>query len=352
MDAQDSQAHEDDDGAFRQKPDGMLDPAAEAGWFLQRERERRGESLRQAGEATGIHPYHVEAIEYGDMTRMPHRLEALEMIGIYAQYLGFDPDPLVQHYAVFLPRPPVAPPARHPANPAPLTSAKILSFGRLPRMPRFDFKLPNLPGGPGGIVASLAGAIFLFAGASFMMSPVPDDAATKPQMAEAGDPMATASTARKPTQIKITQEAMPDDQAQLLDELAGTNLTGLAGLIEGEGVQPAQPSKKIVDRIPVAEDTAQVSAPAAGMGGSRLMLKAKAPVWVRIEDAQGNVVMTRMLMKGETYAVPDRQGLVVIARDGGLLSYVIDGKEKGILGPAGEILVGRPLDLKSLDGNG
>ncbi|MGQ0484875.1 MAG: helix-turn-helix domain-containing protein [Hyphomicrobiales bacterium] len=347
MDAQDSQVREDGESAFRQKPDGMLDPAGEAGWYLQRERERRGESLGQAGEATGIHPYHVEAIEYGDMTRMPHRLEALEMIGVYAQYLGFDPDPLVQHYALFLPRPPVAPKARHPANPAPLSSAKILSFGKLPRLPRIDFRLPRPPGGPGGLVASLAGAIFLFAGASYMMMPAPDDAAGKPQTAETGDPLATASTGRKPAQIRITQEAMTDDREQAPDELAGTNLAGLAGLIEG---QP--PSGKIVDRIPVAKPTAAATAAAAGTGGSRLMLKAKAPVWVRIEDAQGNVVMTRMLMKGETYAVPDRQGLVVIARDGGLLSYVIDGKEKGVLGPPGEILVGRPLDIKSLDGNG
>jgi hypothetical protein len=59
-----------------------------------------------------------------------------------------------------------------------------------------------------------------------------------------------------------------------------------------------------------------------------------------------------MLMKGETYSVPDRDGLVVIARDGGLLSYIIDGEEKGILGTPGEILVGRPLDIKLLDGNG
>ena len=42
----------------------------------------------------------------------------------------------------------------------------------------------------------------------------------------------------------------------------------------------------------------------------------------------------------------------VIARDGGLLSYIIDGEEKGILGTPGEILVGRPLDIKLLDGNG
>jgi len=83
---------------------------------------------------------------------------------------------------------------------------------------------------------------------------------------------------------------------------------------------------------------------------ARLVLKAKAPVWVRVEDAQGNVVMTQMLMKGDTYQVPDREGLVVIARDGGLLSYVIDGKEKGILGTPGEILVGRSLNLSTFEG--
>jgi cytoskeleton protein RodZ len=43
---------------------------------------------------------------------------------------------------------------------------------------------------------------------------------------------------------------------------------------------------------------------------------------------------------------------VVIARESGLLSYVIDDEEKGLLGTPGEILVGRPLDLKSLAGNG
>lgn len=132
----------------REKPDGTLDPLGEAGWYLQNEREQRGESLDMAGEATGIHPYHIEAIEYGDMTRMPERVEALEMIGTYAQYLGFDPEPLVQHYAQFLPRPAVAPRANHPANPAPLSSAKILKFGRLPQIPGLPSSSTERPAAP------------------------------------------------------------------------------------------------------------------------------------------------------------------------------------------------------------
>ncbi|HUR44070.1 MAG TPA: RodZ domain-containing protein [Aestuariivirga sp.] len=347
------------EGSFREKPDGEIDPAAEAGWFLQRERERRGESLEDASEATGIHPYHIEAIEFGDMTRMPQRMEALEMIGVYAQYLAFDPEPLVRHYMHFLPRPAVTLHVPHPANPAPLSSAKILRFGKLPPFPKFNFKLSAIPGGTGGLVASLAGVMILFAGASWMMMSGGEEPRITEQVAASVDAMPTASTDETQVLVKVTEERMPDDQPLPIvaepapDETAGTNLDGLTALIE----------EKIANQPATGQETAMSSADDMALtkdgrefgtnnAGTRLVLKAKAPVWLRIEDAQGNVVMTQMLMKGDTYRVPNRDGLVVIARDGGLLSYVIDGEEKGILGTPGEILVGRSLDLKTLDING
>jgi cytoskeleton protein RodZ len=75
-------------------------------------------------------------------------------------------------------------------------------------------------------------------------------------------------------------------------------------------------------------------------------------VWVRIEDTQGNVILTQTLLTGDSYRVPDRSDLVIIARDGGLLAVEIDGVDKGSLGTPGEILVGRPLDIQSLASNG
>ncbi|MGH6908484.1 MAG: RodZ domain-containing protein, partial [Aestuariivirga sp.] len=299
---------------FREKPDGETDPAAEAGWFLQRERERRAESLEDAGEATGIHPYHIEAIEFGDMTRMPRRLEALEMIGIYAQYLGFDPEPLVRHYMHFLPRPAVAPATRHPANPAPLSSAKVLRFGKLPAFPRFNFKLSAIPGGSGGFVASLAGAMFLFAGASWMMMPGSEEPRATEQSAEAQpiDPMPTATTGAEEALVKVTEEPMPGDgrqaaQASDPDAWAGTDLDGLTELIEKNiAKQPVSGQER---QIATADDMALTGDGrefGTSNGSTRLVLKAKAPVWLRIEDAQGNVVMTQMLMTGDTYRVPNR----------------------------------------------
>ena len=354
---------------MRAKPDGAVDPAGEAGWYLERERERRGETLEQAGDATGIHPHHIAAIEHGDMTRMPQRLEALEMIGIYAQYLSFDPDPLVRHYAQFLPRPSVAPRSAHPANPAPLSSAKILKFGKMPKLPKFSFNVTGIPGGTGGLVASVAGAIFLFAGISWLMvpdaTPTAGDAVVA-EDADSVDTMPTASTGAEPAEVKVTDQPLPDDSNAVqaseaaADDTAGTNLGGIEALIaeDAAGAVPAPPAAPATakkQKVASAEDmtlTDQGREFGAKSGGTRLMLKARAPVWVRIEDTQGNVVMTQMLMRGDTYRVPDRDGLVVIARDGGLLSYIIDGKEKGILGPPGEILVGRSLDLKDLDKRG
>ena len=346
---------------FREKPDGASDPAGEAGWFLQREREKRGETLEDAGEATGIHPYHVEAIEFGDMTRMPTRMEALAMISAYAEYLGFDPEPLLHHYIEFLPRPAIAPRTSHPANPAPLSSAKILSFGKMPKLMPLSIKLSDIPGGAGGLVASIAGAIFLFAGASWMMIPSAEIALPEPQVAIAADPMPTASTGSEAANVKITAEPMTEDSVPAQSEnenQTGEDLGGLGAFIaeqmpEDQTALPVPAPKSVALDVPVVDDvmqTAEGRVFGAKNEASRLVLKAKAPVWVRVEDAQGNVVMTQMLMKGDTYQVPDREGLVVIARDGGLLSYVIDGKEKGILGTPGEILVGRSLNLSTFEG--
>jgi len=357
---------------YRPKPDGDLNPAGEAGWYLQREREKRGLSIEQVGEATGIHPYHVEAIEMGDLTRLPERLAALEMVGIYGEHMGFEPEPLVTHYARFLPHRATAQGKAHPANPGPLSSAKILIFGKLPAFPRFNIR--NFPGGTGGVIGSCFAAVLLFATASWVLQPMPDTTSLN-QVAEdqsdpqAGDPMPTASTGESDTDtdVAVKDEPMPEEaEAKVTDETAAAGKDpmaeedGIGAFIEGNFEDPAEPARaeQPAQKKPAAAKEANNAAPAEPVNvapaedGSRLTLKAKAPVWVRIEDAQGNVVMTQMLRGGDTYSVPNRPGLVVIARDGGLLSYLIDGQERGILGVPGQILVGQPLDIPALEKRG
>lgn len=346
---------------IRDKPDGDTDPLGEAGWYLEHERLMRGLSLEEAAEGCGIHPYHLEAIEYGDMTCLPERNEALGMIGAYTQFLGFDPEPLVLHFAQFMPVPELKAETRHPANPGPLSSAKILAFVPFAKLPKM--KIRRVPGGAGGLVAGLAGAVLLFGAASYMLMPGAEksmdlaSAEYPAAPAPAGaDPMPTASTGSDAADVSVGDEPMPKDETQAADigdgqnALEGTGLDGITALIEQnvpQATASTSPAPAAAGDVTQTKDGKQFGDANAD---SRLTLKAKAPVWVRIEDSNGNVVMTQMLMKGDTYRVPNRDGLVVIARDGGLLVYVIDGKEKGILGTPGEILVGRSLDIKSFEG--
>jgi len=365
---------------LREKPDGITDPAGEAGWYLERERLSRGLSLDDIASCTGIHPYHVEAIEYGDMTHMPPRLEALEMIAAYADFLGFDPDPLLHHYATFLPSPEVAP-RHHPANPAPMMSAKVLPFGKFPKIPPIDFRairLPTpsrLPGGRSGIVASVAVAVMLLAGGTYMYS---GDSATGPdlqQMAADSDPMPTATTGQDIADVKVTDTPIAEPttttaEAEPISEIP------MPGTGETDADQPVAAGEEtgdlgafIAEQVEGSADPQTVSAtskpveiasatPGAGkVFGSEdadvhVVLKATKAIWLLIEDGQGNRVATQMLNAGDTYRVPNREGLVAIAQDGGSIVYSIDGVEKGVLGLPGSLLAAEPLDVKALAAKG
>lgn len=350
---------------IRDKPDGEADPLGEAGWYLEHERLMRGLTLEDAAEGCGIHPYHLEAIEYGDMTCLPERAEALGMIGAYAAFLGFDPEPLVQHFGQFMPAPELKADVRHPANPGPLSSAKILAFARAAKLPKM--KMGRVPGGAGGLVAGLAGAVLLFGAASYILMPGADRTPDKtldmssadypaPPPPPGSDPMPTASTGSDTAEVSVGDEPMPPQETQAAaiapdgqNDLEGTGLDGITALIEKNVPQSTASTTPAPAATASATQTQDGRQFGDAAGDSRLTLKAKAPVWVRIEDSNGNVIMTQMLMKGDTYRVPNRDGLVVIARDGGLLTYIIDGKEKGLLGTPGEILVGRSLDIKSFE---
>ena len=360
---------------YRQRPDGDIDPTGEAGWYLQRERERRRLTLDQAGEACGIHPHHLEGIELGDLTRLPPRTEALRMMGVYAQFLGFDPQPLILHYTQFLPQPmPIAKSAK-PRRPHPLSSAKIIKFANIE-------KLKSYSSGAGGIVASVLAAVVVFQGMVFVFSPESTSGdATKLEMAApaGNDGSVKANGQLADGEIvasisKITETELDDADgkgigqlAQDADQSAG-GLSGLTALIEKDVVNfriPVPRPKPVAlgdinppgseaasavqtDVEPAAQTDTTGRVHGAANTDARLVLRAKAAVWVRIEDQQGNVVMTQTLNKGDTYRVPARDGLIVIARDGGLIGYSIDGVDKGPLGNHGEILVGRSLDIPSL----
>ena len=331
---------------FRPRPDGTVDPAAEAGWYLQRERERRGLELDIVAQLVGIHESHLAGIEAGDMTRLPTRDEALKMIGTYAKYLGFQPEPLVRHYLEFLPLP--LPERRRRRNiPRPLSSAKVIPFAAALKAATSARGLT--------VVSAIAGLALLFGVTAATMQPVEEGE----QFARGVDPLPTASVQKETDEgatIKITESPLTDDQIANLPEAVEPPATaakskdelGDLGAFIAEHLE--KPSERL--EVPSQAKINHINAPApveSGGPGARLVLKAiGASVWFRLEDVRGNVIVSRTLRRGESFTVPDREDLTIIARDGGLISYEIDGVDQGPLGTPGEIVVGRSLSVAKL----
>ncbi len=355
--------------SYRTKPDGSSDPAGEAGWFLQRERERRKVSLRDVARAIRVHPIHLDAIERGDLTRMPHRSDAIGMVGAYAEFLGFDPQPMMMHYAQLLPRA-SAPKPQGSRQPTPLGSARIIDFP-------LSRRLKEMAGGGGGVVASVLAAVVLFGGISYALLPgsssdADQDIAQAPVVNTSDTAVAGEGSSTK-VAVEVSKDERPLDDAaetaKVIDpatdpigallaaqaDRAADSLGGLDKLIASNGKIEA-----ISDNITTAttKPIESVDKPMTRDGkgrifgadntDARLVLRATERVWVRIEDGKGKTILVDTLNPGDRFKVPNQEGLVVISRDGGLLAFEIDGNPGGTLGSAGEVLVNRTLNINKL----
>ncbi len=80
---------------------------------------------------------------------------------------------------------------------------------------------------------------------------------------------------------------------------------------------------------------------------TEMVLKATGNSWVEIEDVDGNVLMTRLMRPGETYVVPNINGLTFNTGNAGALSLSQGNVIVPKLGEIGEIITARPLNIKT-----
>ena len=107
------------------------------------------------------------------------------------------------------------------------------------------------------------------------------------------------------------------------------------------------PNNKI-DLTPNENKTSEMSATANERDPSNeMVLKATGNSWVEIEDLDGNVLMTRLMRPGETYVVPNINGLTFNTGNAGALSLSQGDLTVPKLGEIGEIITARPLNIKT-----
>ncbi len=315
------------------------DPAVIAGWWLHNERMKNGVALTEAARAARIDPIHLDAIETGKLDRLPERGLALDIIWAYADYLKLEPGPLCAHFGRLLPK----------EAPRQLKFPQTSKFNGTGIMAKFA--LPKITSNP---MTSTVLACFMALGAfsymGFLVSETPEDNKIKAKTL-AVDKIITSSVKKLPEQ-NTKAVSIKGSQVQ--------GLEGLDELIARTAVKEAAtaPTEKNSTRIelenkPIARKISLTEQTGGRLYGaenknSRVTIEAKSRVWIRIEDDNGNVILNHTLLSGDMFKVPNRKGLVLIARDGGVLSYFLDGKHKGLIGTVGEILIGHSLDPEKI----
>ena len=119
-------------------------------------------------------------------------------------------------------------------------------------------------------------------------------------------------------------------------------------------IMPNSNNKKIastsddVDKKNIEAKTNEMSAKANERDPSNeMVLKAIGNSWVEIEDLDGNILMTRLMRPGETYVVPNINGLTFNTGNAGALSLSQGDVIVPKLGAIGEIITARPLNIKA-----
>jgi len=86
--------------------------------------------------------------------------------------------------------------------------------------------------------------------------------------------------------------------------------------------------------------------------GARIVLHAVQDSWVQIRDRQEALLLTRVLRSGDTYYVPDQDGLTLLTGNAGGIAIEVDGVAVAPLGPTGEVRRQIALDpARLLDGS-
>lgn len=85
---------------------------------------------------------------------------------------------------------------------------------------------------------------------------------------------------------------------------------------------------------------------------TRIVLKAQQDSWVQVRDAEENLLLTRVLRSGDSYHVPNQDGLTLLTGNAGGLQIQVDGAALPKIGPIGVVRRDIPLEpTKLLDGS-
>lgn len=382
------------------------------GALLRASRIRCGEDLSQVADALRIRLIYLQAIEDGRFADLPGATYALGFVRTYASHLGLDVEEVIRRLRaeteIETAKPDLSFPI--PVSDTTMPTGAVVMIGLIVAAVAYGGYLMNSTGDrvPVADVSPVPKRMMIdgaTANAQSNAAPQPDASArietaagtpasasppsaaqpsTPPSAAKPASPPLAVQTSTPPSAAKpSTPSPTAQPSATPTAATASAPSSGAPSSGIGESQQlaalpqstPAASSSSGAAPAPSSSSGAATSAPAPSSLGAatsvaapsssgaatsvaapaetpklpRIEVLAKADSWIQVrEGTAGAMLMTRLLRAGETYAVPDRSGLMLLTGNAGALEIRVDGEAVPTLGPEGAVRRSIALDAGRL----
>ena len=353
--------HPDENG---NQPDNKTDMAAEqkiasvthlrptVGDELRMRREESGQTIHDVSEAVRIQRRYLEALEDGRLQDLPGTVYALGFLRTYAEHYGFDGDEFVTRFKeetegqrseqdYILPEP--IEEARVPTA-AIVIVAIVLAIGAYVAWYSLRPQDADITGAVPEVPAHLAQA-------PAPVAPEPKPAAAAPVVAETP---AAVSEVEAPPAPEIPPAVMETAEVPIVQPtpappVAVATPAEAPPAVEIAAVTPPEtqatdtPSAPAVDEAPHVPQTF-----GAGSSDARIVITAAEDSWIEVTDVEGGRLLSRTMRAGDSYRVPNREGLVFVTGNAGGLNITVDGALVPAIGDVGIVRKNVKLDPELL----
>ena len=309
----------------------------EIGAMLRRRREEVGRDLATISAITHIRTHYLKAIEDGRRKDLPGTAYMIGYIRTYANYLGLDGNRLISDYHADLA-------GQH----------RWVDTRADPVEPAMSqFQISPAVALAGLLILGVAG----YVGWGYLTAPkeAPAETAavetqpplTSPETEPAATP-APASTNQSPTGAEASAPVdRPPATAAVPSE---PSVPEQAAVPAAEDQVPPEADIASTGDEPVVEESPPQPEAAAGPDATagKIVVRARLESWIQVTNAKNEIVFSRVLRAGETYTVPDEQGLMFTTGNAGGVDILVDGRKLKSLGTVGLVKRDIPLDAKKL----
>ena len=371
--------HSIDEVAAAPKTDGTPVSDSEGlGADLQRARLARGLSLADVSASLRLRAAYLEAIENDRREALPGPVYANGYVRSYAAYLGMDPDAAVRRFKkeagdprarpeLVFPSP--APEGRVPGGAALLVGLVLLVtvYGGWYYLTSKDYLLSDLvPDVPARLAHLMEPAAETPPAPQQTAQPAADNprapsvAATPaptPTLAvtpptQAAPTQAAPSLAAAPEAAPVAPPARTDVSVASVETSAPATTADLSSAATTPEPEGRAVVASVVPNAPplngLAISAAQATPSAANMavatdvvdsaGPGRIVVEALAPAWVRLRRPDGDVLLSKVMGRGEKFTIPDHPEVLLSTGDAGSVAVFVDGARVADVGGAGQIL--------------